>query len=140
MSINVNSTLFRQQAYINGQWVNANDNSQFDVTNPANGEVIAKVSNVGAAQTQQAIDAAEKALPAWRAKSAKERSQILNKWFQLMMENQKELAELLSWEQGKSITESMAKSPMVQALLSGLPRKVNAFMAKQSHLHFLVAA
>lgn len=109
MSINVNSTLFRQQAYINGQWVNANDNSQFDVTNPANGEVIAKVSNVGAAQTQQAIDAAEKALPAWRAKSAKERSQILNKWFQLMMENQKELAELLSWEQGKSITESMGE-------------------------------
>lgn len=63
MSINVNSTLFRQQAYINGQWVNANDNSQFDVTNPANGEVIAKVSNVGAAQTQQAIDAAEKPYP-----------------------------------------------------------------------------
>ncbi|MDV5227833.1 NAD-dependent succinate-semialdehyde dehydrogenase [Providencia rettgeri] len=109
MSINVNSNLFRQQAYINGQWVNANDNSQFDVTNPANGEIIAKVSNVGAAQTQQAIDAAEKALPAWRAKSAKERSQILNKWFRLMMDNQKELAELLSWEQGKSITESMGE-------------------------------
>ncbi|MCW2256123.1 succinate-semialdehyde dehydrogenase/glutarate-semialdehyde dehydrogenase [Providencia alcalifaciens] len=109
MSINVNSTLFRQQAYINGQWVNANDNSQFDVTNPANGEVIAKVSNVGATETQQAIDAAEKALPAWRAKSAKERSQILNKWFHLMMDNQKELAELLSWEQGKSIAESMGE-------------------------------
>lgn len=140
MSINVNSTLFRQQAYINGQWVNANDNSQFDVTNPANGEVIAKVSNVGAAQTQQAIDAAEKALPAWRAKSAKERSQILNKWFQLMMENQKSLQSYSVGSKANPSQNQWVKSPMVQALLSGLPRKVNAFMAKQSHLHFLVAA
>lgn len=71
MSLNTNSTLFRQQAYINGQWVNAKDNSLFDVTNPANGEVIARVSNVGATETQQAIEAAEQALPAWRAKVPK---------------------------------------------------------------------
>ncbi|EFB71171.1 Succinate-semialdehyde dehydrogenase [NADP(+)] GabD [Providencia rustigianii] len=109
MSLNTNSKLFRQQAYINGQWIDAKDNSQFDVTNPANGEVIARVSNVGALETQQAIEAAEKALPAWRAKSAKERSQILNKWFRLMMENQKELALILSTEQGKSINESMGE-------------------------------
>ncbi|BBG61371.1 NAD-dependent succinate-semialdehyde dehydrogenase [Providencia rustigianii] len=109
MSLNTNSKLFRQQAYINGQWIDAKDNSQFDVTNPANGEVIASVSNVGALETQQAIEAAEKALPAWRAKSAKERSQILNKWFRLMMENQKELALILSTEQGKSINESMGE-------------------------------
>ncbi|HHR5902227.1 TPA: NAD-dependent succinate-semialdehyde dehydrogenase [Providencia alcalifaciens] len=109
MSLNTNSKLFRQQAYINGQWVNAKDNSLFDVTNPANGEVIARVSNVGATETQQAIEAAEQALPAWRAKSAKERSQILNKWFRLMMENQKELAQILSTEQGKSINESMGE-------------------------------
>ncbi|QPE18351.1 NAD-dependent succinate-semialdehyde dehydrogenase [Providencia rettgeri] len=109
MSINTNSTLFRQQAYINGQWVDAQNKSVFEVTNPANNEVIANVSNVGALETQQAIEAAEKALPAWRAKTAKERSQILNKWFRLMMDNQKELAELLSAEQGKSITESMGE-------------------------------
>nr|ELR5097771.1 aldehyde dehydrogenase family protein [Providencia rettgeri] len=101
MSINTNSTLFRQQAYINGQWVDAQNNNVFEVTNPANNHVIAKVSNVGALETQQAIEAAEKALPAWRAKTAKERSQILNKWFHLMMENQTELAQLLSAEQGK---------------------------------------
>ncbi|MEQ5321259.1 NAD-dependent succinate-semialdehyde dehydrogenase [Providencia rettgeri] len=109
MSINTNSTLFRQQAYINGQWVDAQNKGVFEVTNPANNEIIAKVSNVGASETQQAIEAAEKALPAWRAKTAKERSQILNKWFRLMMDNQKELAELLSAEQGKSITESMGE-------------------------------
>ena len=109
MSINTNSTLFRQQAYINGQWVDAQDKSVFDVTNPADNTVIAKVSNVGAVETQRAIEAAEKALPAWRAKTAKERSQILNKWFRLMMDNQKELAQLLSAEQGKSMTESMGE-------------------------------
>lgn len=90
MSINTNSALFRQQAYIDGQWVDAQNKSVFEVTNPADNTVIAKVSNVGAVETQKAIEAAEKALPAWRAKTAKERSQILNKWFRLMMDNQKE--------------------------------------------------
>lgn len=133
MSLNTNSTLFRQQAYINGQWVNAKDNSLFDVTNPANGEVIARVSNVGATETQQAIEAAEQALPAWRAKSAKERSQILNKWFRLMMENQKSWRKFSALSKVNPSMNRWVKLPMVLASLSGLPKKVNVLMVKLFH-------
>ncbi|OWO79804.1 succinate-semialdehyde dehydrogenase (NADP(+)) [Photorhabdus luminescens] len=106
---NVNIELLRQQAYINGQWVDADNHATFKVTNPANGEVIAHVSNMGAAETECAIAAAQQALPAWRAMTAKQRSQILQRWFQLMMANQQALAELLSREQGKSQAEAMGE-------------------------------
>nr|WP_314263387.1 NAD-dependent succinate-semialdehyde dehydrogenase [uncultured Moellerella sp.] len=109
MNINTSSALFRQQAYINGQWVNADNKAVFEVINPANGDIIAKISNLGATETERAIKAAEKALPAWRAMTAKQRSQILNQWFRLIMENQVALAELLSLEQGKSQAESMGE-------------------------------
>ncbi|OCA53715.1 NAD-dependent succinate-semialdehyde dehydrogenase [Photorhabdus namnaonensis] len=109
MTNNVNTELLRQQAYINGQWVNADNQATFKVTNPANGEVIARVSNMGAAETERAIAAAQQALPAWRAMTAKQRSQILQRWFQLMMANQPALAELLSREQGKSQAEAMGE-------------------------------
>ncbi|WP_323837624.1 NAD-dependent succinate-semialdehyde dehydrogenase [Photorhabdus africana] len=109
MTNNVNTELLRQQAYINGQWVDADNQATFKVTNPANGEVIAHVSNMGAAETERAIAAAQQALPAWRAMTAKQRSQILQRWFQLMMANQQALAELLSREQGKSQTEAMGE-------------------------------
>ncbi|MCE1787328.1 aldehyde dehydrogenase family protein, partial [Enterobacter hormaechei] len=98
MTNNVNTELLRQQAYINGQWVDADNQATFKVTNPANGEVIAHVSNMGAAETERAIAAAQQALPAWRTMTAKQRSQILQRWFQLMMANQPALAELLSRE------------------------------------------
>ncbi len=109
MNINTSSALFRQQAYINGQWVDADNKAVFEVINPANGDIIAKISNLGATETERAIKAAEKALPAWRAMTAKQRSQILNQWFRLIMENQAALAELLSLEQGKSQAESMGE-------------------------------
>ncbi|PQQ42021.1 succinate-semialdehyde dehydrogenase (NADP(+)) [Photorhabdus luminescens] len=109
MTNNVNTELLRQQAYINGQWVDADNQATFKVTNPANGEVIAHVSNMGATETERAIAAAQQALPAWRAMTAKQRSQILQRWFQLMMANQQALAELLSREQGKSQTEAMGE-------------------------------
>ncbi|MER2371184.1 NAD-dependent succinate-semialdehyde dehydrogenase [Photorhabdus laumondii] len=109
MTNNVNTELLRQQAYINGQWVDADNQATFKVTNPANGEVIAHVSNMGAAETERAIAAAQQALPAWRTMTAKQRSQILQRWFQLMMANQPALAELLSREQGKSQTEAMGE-------------------------------
>ena len=109
MNINTDSTLFRQQAYINGQWVDADNKAVFEVINPANGDVIAKISDLGATETERAIKAAEKALPAWRAMTAKQRSQILNQWFRLIMENQQALAEILSLEQGKSQAESMGE-------------------------------
>ncbi|WP_391528729.1 NAD-dependent succinate-semialdehyde dehydrogenase [Photorhabdus akhurstii] len=109
MTNDVNTELLRQQAYINGQWVDADNQATFKVTNPANGEVIAHVSNMGATETERAIAAAQQALPAWRAMTAKQRSQILQRWFQLMMTNQQALAELLSREQGKSQAEAMGE-------------------------------
>jgi succinate-semialdehyde dehydrogenase/glutarate-semialdehyde dehydrogenase len=98
--------LLREQAYINGQWIEADDGNRFPVTNPANGEVIAEVSSLGQAETARAIAAAQAALPAWRSKTAKERSTILRKWFDLIMVNQEDLARLLSLEQGKPLAES----------------------------------
>jgi len=98
--------LLREQAYINGQWIEADDGNRFPVTNPANGEIIAEVSSLGQAETARAIAAAQAALPAWRSKTAKERSNILRKWFDLIMVNQEDLARLLSLEQGKPLAES----------------------------------
>ncbi|NWA28635.1 NAD-dependent succinate-semialdehyde dehydrogenase [Pseudomonas gingeri] len=98
--------LLREQGYINGQWAEADNHARFNVTNPANGEVIAEVSSMGQAETARAIAAAHTALPAWRGKTAKERSTVLRKWFDLIMANQEDLARLLSWEQGKPLAES----------------------------------
>ncbi len=98
--------LLREQAYVNGQWIEADDEGRFSVTNPANGELIAEVASLGRAETARAIDAAQTALPAWRARTAKERSSILRTWYELIMANQDDLARLLSWEQGKPLTES----------------------------------
>lgn len=100
------STLLRTQAFIGGEWVDADDGATFAVTNTADLSPICNVASVGAVETERAIAAAEAALPAWRAKTAKERSALLRKWFELMMANQEDLARLLSWEQGKPLTES----------------------------------
>ena len=100
------TNLLREQAYIDGQWVDADNQALFSVTNPANGELIAMVASVGQAETARAIAAAKAALPAWREKTAKERSAILRSWYNLIMENQEDLARLLSWEQGKPLAES----------------------------------
>ena len=89
-------SLLKDKAYIDGQWCAAKDTRTFAVTNPANGEQLVQVSDCGAADTEQAVAAAEKSLPAWRAKTAKERSAILRKWFELMMANQEDLAVILS--------------------------------------------
>ena len=98
--------LLREQAYVNGQWIEADDDARFAVTNPANGELIAEVASLGRVETARAIDAAQAALPAWRARTAKERSTILRRWYELIMANQEDLARLLSWEQGKPLAES----------------------------------
>jgi succinate-semialdehyde dehydrogenase/glutarate-semialdehyde dehydrogenase len=98
--------LLREQGFINGQWVEADDHGRFNVTNPANGEIIAEVSSLGQAETARAVAAAHAALPAWRAKTAKERSAVLRKWFDLILAHQEDLARLLSWEQGKPLAES----------------------------------
>ena len=95
--------LLKQQCYIDGQWLGT---GEIAVSNPATGEIIAHVPNFGAAEAEQAVAAAAAALPAWRDKTAKERSKILRKWFDLIMQHQDELAEILTREQGKPLTEA----------------------------------
>lgn len=100
------SNLFRQQALINGEWLDANNGEVIDVTNPANGDKLGSVPKMGADETHAAIDAANRALPAWRALTAKERANILRNWFNLMMEHQDDLARLMTLEQGKPLAEA----------------------------------
>jgi succinate-semialdehyde dehydrogenase/glutarate-semialdehyde dehydrogenase len=98
--------LFHQQGYINGKWADADSKRTVEVTNPATGEVLGTIPYMGAAETHRAIDAANAAWPAWRKKTAKERANIMRKWFNLMMENQEDLAVLMTAEQGKPLAES----------------------------------
>ena len=98
--------LFRQQAYIDGAWVDSDNGQTLKVNNPATGEIIGSVPKMGATETRRAIEAADKALPAWRALTAKDRANRLRKWFDLMMANQEDLARLMTLEQGKPLTES----------------------------------
>lgn len=100
------TNLFRQQAYVDGKWLDAESGKTIEVTNPATGEVIGTVPKMGAAETKRAIEAANKALPAWRAKTAKERSVIIRRWFDLLMEHQDDLAMILTVEQGKPLAEA----------------------------------
>jgi succinate-semialdehyde dehydrogenase / glutarate-semialdehyde dehydrogenase len=99
-------SLFRTQCYVDGAWVDADDKSTLAVYNPADGQQIGTVPKMGEAETRRAIEAAYAALPAWRAKTAKERSAILRKWFELMLANQEDLAVLMTVEQGKPLAES----------------------------------
>ncbi|WJV52661.1 NAD-dependent succinate-semialdehyde dehydrogenase [Prodigiosinella aquatilis] len=101
--------LLRHQAYIDGEWVDALNGKQFNVTDPASGDVIASVADVGEAETRQAIAAAEQAQKSWRKTSAHERSAILKRWHKLIMLYQMPLAQLLSQEQGKPLNESMSE-------------------------------
>jgi succinate-semialdehyde dehydrogenase/glutarate-semialdehyde dehydrogenase len=101
-----NTVLFRQQAFIDGEWVHADSGQVIRVTNPATGETIGTVPRMGATETRRAIEAADRALPAWRSLTAKERAIKLRRWFELMMANQEELARLMTVEQGKPLAES----------------------------------
>jgi len=98
--------LFREACYIDGRWVAADPGRTIQVDDPATGEIIGTVPRLGRAETKQAIDAAAAAFPEWRARTAKERSVILRRWFELMMSNQDDLATLMTLEQGKPLTES----------------------------------
>ncbi|MDU7480305.1 MAG: NADP-dependent succinate-semialdehyde dehydrogenase [Hafnia alvei] len=100
------STLFRQQAFIQGKWCDAESNKTIEVTNPANAQLLGTVPKMGANETRTAIEAANQALPAWRALTAKERATILRRWFDLMMANQDDLAKLMTLEQGKPLAEA----------------------------------
>ena len=98
--------LLHTQAYVDGRWLDADSGETFEVLNPATGEVLAEVAKCGTAETRRAIEAAECAQVSWRKKSAKERAVILRRWFDLMMEAQEDLAQILTAEQGKPLAEA----------------------------------
>ena len=98
--------LLRTRAYIDGHWADADSGETLPVFNPATGETIAEVAKCGAAETRRAIDAAERAQLEWRKRSAKDRAAVLRNWFNLMMDSQEDLAQILTAEQGKPLAEA----------------------------------
>lgn len=104
-----NPALFREQSYINGEWVSAANGESFEVTNPADGSLLAEVAELDVDGARAAIEAANAAWPAWRSKTAKERSVILRRWFDLMHANKDDLAALMTAEQGKPLAESVGE-------------------------------
>lgn len=100
------SPLFREHAYVGGEWVGADGGATFPVTDPATMEVLGAVPDMGTAEVRRAIEAADAALPKWRAMTAKQRGGILRRWQELMLENQEYLAALMTREQGKPLPEA----------------------------------
>ncbi|WP_198399345.1 NAD-dependent succinate-semialdehyde dehydrogenase [Caballeronia calidae] len=100
------ASLLRHQAFIDGQWCTADSDATFDVFDPATGRSLGSVPKMGAQETLRAIDAANAAWPAWRAKTAKERALLMRRWFELMLENTDDLALILTAEQGKPLAEA----------------------------------
>ncbi len=98
--------LLRDRAYSGGRWTAADSGDTFAVTNPADGAEIGRVPDMGAAETRRAVAAAETALPAWRARTAKERAAVLRRWYELMLGHSEDLARLMTAEQGKPLPES----------------------------------
>ena len=104
-----NKALLIQKAYINGEWVDADNKKTFDVINPATDELLAEMPDMGKAETQTAIEAAHKAFPSWKNKTAGERANLLRKWFDLLIANADDLGELLTAEQGKPLAEAIGE-------------------------------
>jgi succinate-semialdehyde dehydrogenase/glutarate-semialdehyde dehydrogenase len=99
-------SLFRQHAHLAGEWAEADSGRRFPVTDPASGEILGQVPDMGAAETRRAIAAAEAALPAWRGLLARERSVILRRWYDLMLVHAHDLAVMMTREQGKPLAEA----------------------------------
>lgn len=99
-------SLLKSDGYINGTWVQAQDDKRFPVFNPATGEVIAHVADLGAAEAEQAVAAAQEAFTHWRQLTAKARANILSRWHQLVIDNQEDLARIMTMEQGKVLSEA----------------------------------
>lgn len=100
------SRLFKTQAYIDGQWVSGYQGATFNVVNPANGETVAQVADMGAEDARDAVAAAERAGQTWRKVSVKERARLLKRWFDLVMEETEALARIMTIEQGKPLAEA----------------------------------
>src|SRR3546814_19900084 len=103
-------SLFKTQAYIDGVWIDANNGRTFEVDNPSTGEVIARVANLGKLECELAINAASKAFTSWRARTGKDRAALLRRWFDLITANAKDLATLMTLEQGKPFQEALGRS------------------------------
>ena len=103
-------SLLKQQAFIDGLWVSADSGETFAVTNPATGEELARIPQMGAAEAERAVLAAHRAFKPWKRKTAKERAELLQRWYALMLENQEDLARLLTAEQGKPLAEARGLS------------------------------
>jgi succinate-semialdehyde dehydrogenase/glutarate-semialdehyde dehydrogenase len=101
--------LLRRQAWVGGEWVDADSGDTFSVANPATGEELARVPRMGGAETRRALEAAEAAYPGWRGRTAADRARIMRRWADLMREHLEDLALLLTLEQGKPLTESRAE-------------------------------
>ncbi len=110
-------SLFRQQCYIDGAWADADSGETIPVNNPATDEVIGTVPRMGTDETRRAIEAANRAYPAWRKRTAKERSEILRKWYDLLLENQDDLAVLMTTEQGKPLAEAKGEITYAAAFI-----------------------
>ena len=100
------STLLRQQAYVNGRWCEADSGQRTEIRNPATNEVVGSVPNMGRTETRRAIEAAAAAQQQWRKLTARERSLRLRRWYELMLENQDDLAQIMTAEQGKPLAEA----------------------------------
>ena len=100
------SELFRELGYIDGHWVAADAGAPIAVHNPATGQQLGHIPNMGAAETHRAIDAASKAWPLWASRTAKDRAVIMRRWFDSIMAAQDDLAMLMTAEQGKPLAES----------------------------------
>ena len=98
--------LLKNQCYIDGQWVGADSGATRKVQNPATGELVSTVPDGAAVEARRAIEAARRAFPGWRARSADERARVLRRWYELMLANQEDLARLMTAEQGKPLAES----------------------------------
>ena len=110
-------SLLCTKAYLAGAWVDAASGKTFDVVNPARGDVIASVPDLSREEIAAAIDAAEDSRHDWAAKTAKERAKVLRRWFDLMMENQEDLATIMTAEQGKPLSESRGEIAYAAAFL-----------------------
>ena len=110
-------SLLRQQCYIDGNWVDADNRATLEITNPADGAFIGSVPRMGTSETRRAIAAAQAALPGWRALTAKERANRLRRWFDLMLANQEDLAVLMTSEQGKPLAEARGEIAYAAAFI-----------------------
>ncbi|MGH8327823.1 MAG: aldehyde dehydrogenase family protein, partial [Steroidobacteraceae bacterium] len=113
----VDKDLLRSRCYIAGRWVGADDGATLEVRNPATGEVIGTVPRASAAEARRAVEAASEAFPAWARKTAKERSVLLRRWFELMLAHQDDLATLMTAEQGKPLAEARGEIAYAAAFI-----------------------